>query len=157
MIQSSERTLSPSLAQARSSMSSECTRWRSSGAPSWRTRSSLPRMRCWPKSEAAVREVPDPSGAGSVRLVTVPIGAAGNYGVLAAGFRRPDFPTETDRLLLRVAANQAAGTFEALANERLRLEVATRRQAEQHQAPPAAGAPAPAAPVTSRRAERRRR
>ena len=107
--------------------------------------------------EADVREVPDPSGAGSVRLAAVPIGAAGNYGVLAAGFRRPDLPTETDRLLLRIAANQAAGTFEALANERLRLEVATRRQAEQQAAQLASELRALAAHITSAREEERRR
>ena len=40
--------------------------------------------------DADVREVPDPTGAGSVRLAAVAVGAAGNFGVLAAGFRRPD-------------------------------------------------------------------
>ena len=107
--------------------------------------------------DADIREVPDPTSAGSMRLAAVPIGAAGNFGVLAAGFRRPDLPTETDRLLLRVAANQAAGTFEALANERLRLEVATRRQAEQHDAQLASELRALAAHVTSAREEERRR
>jgi len=107
--------------------------------------------------DSDVREVPDPTGAGSVRLATVPIGAAGNFGVLAAGFRSPDLPTETDRLLLRVAANQAAGTFETLANERLRLEVVTRRQAEQHEAQLASELRALAAHVTSAREEERRR
>jgi signal transduction histidine kinase len=107
--------------------------------------------------DADVREVPDPIGAGSMRLAAVPIGAAGNYGVLAAGFRRPDLPTETDRLLLRVAANQAAATFEALANDRLRLEVATRRQAEQHEAQLASELRALAAHITAAREEERRR
>ena len=32
-------------------------------------------------------------------------------GVLVAGSRRADFPTEGDRLLLKVGANQAAGVY----------------------------------------------
>jgi signal transduction histidine kinase/ActR/RegA family two-component response regulator len=47
-------------------------------------------------------------GDGSLRLAVLPIGREGRSGVVAAGSRQPDFPTELDRLLLRVAVNQAA-------------------------------------------------
>jgi len=41
-----------------------------------------------------------------VRLAVVPIGPEGEDGVVAAGARRADFPSESDRLLLTVGANQ---------------------------------------------------
>jgi signal transduction histidine kinase/ActR/RegA family two-component response regulator len=52
--------------------------------------------------------VPSPVGGGPVRLAVLPLGHGLDYGLLAAGSGRPDFATETERLLLRVAANQAA-------------------------------------------------
>ncbi|HXT20029.1 MAG TPA: GAF domain-containing sensor histidine kinase, partial [Thermoanaerobaculia bacterium] len=54
------------------------------------------------------RVVPHPAGDGTLRLVVVPLGHQNDVGLLAAGAARPDFPNETDRLLLNVAANQAA-------------------------------------------------
>ena len=50
--------------------------------------------------------IPDPAGGGTVQLAVVPIGPEGEYGVVAAGARRADFPSESDRLLLTVGANQ---------------------------------------------------
>jgi C4-dicarboxylate-specific signal transduction histidine kinase len=41
-------------------------------------------------------------------MVFVPLGMHAEIGVLAAGSRRADFPGQTERLLLSVAANQAA-------------------------------------------------
>ena len=56
----------------------------------------------------AVSSIADPFGRGTVRVFVIPIGWAGACGVLAAGSRRIDFPTEGERALLGVGANQAA-------------------------------------------------
>src|ERR1051326_4107925 len=52
--------------------------------------------------------VPNPLGSGTLRLAVVRFGHSGNFGLMAAGSQRVDFPTEADRVLLGVAANQAA-------------------------------------------------
>jgi signal transduction histidine kinase/ActR/RegA family two-component response regulator len=52
-------------------------------------------------------ELPHPAGIGTLRFVFIPFGLDGAQGVLAAGSRRPDFPTEVDTLVLGVAVNQA--------------------------------------------------
>jgi PAS domain S-box-containing protein len=52
--------------------------------------------------------IPNPIGAGTVRLAVVSIGYAGDCGVLVAGSGQLEFPGPTDQLLLGVAANQAA-------------------------------------------------
>src|SRR5262249_2259960 len=59
------------------------------------------------------RSVPDPSLFAPVigeaaEAVVLPVGSEGEWGVIVAASRSPDFPTEDDRLLLGVAANQAA-------------------------------------------------
>jgi PAS domain S-box-containing protein len=51
--------------------------------------------------------VPDPVGEGEVSIASFSLGLQHEGGVLVAGSRRADFPTEVERLLLRVAANQA--------------------------------------------------
>src|ERR1700727_2813307 len=51
--------------------------------------------------------VPDPGGVGEVSIASFPLGLQHEAGVLVAGCRRDDFPTEVELLLLRVAANQA--------------------------------------------------
>jgi PAS domain S-box-containing protein len=51
--------------------------------------------------------VPDLAGEGEVSIVSFSLGLQHEGGVLVAGSRRADFPTEVERLLLRVAANQA--------------------------------------------------
>jgi PAS domain S-box-containing protein len=51
--------------------------------------------------------VPDPVGEGEVSIASFSLGLEHEGGVLVAGSRRADFPTEVERLLLRVAANQA--------------------------------------------------
>src|SRR5947209_3815119 len=55
-----------------------------------------------------VPPLPNPVGPGTVRVVVVPIGCGRQDGVLVAGSRQPAFPSEEDRLLLSVSANQAA-------------------------------------------------
>ncbi len=52
--------------------------------------------------------IPDPLGDGAIPIVLNPFGSGESGGVLVAGSRRADFPTEVDRLLLGVGANQAA-------------------------------------------------
>src|SRR5713226_3437453 len=100
--------------------------------------------------------VPDPAGEGEVSIASFSLGLQDVVGVLVAGSRRADFPTDIERLLLRVAANQAGiGLQEARrsgeqkrigealeqrvaertaeltrANENLRLEIAERKRAE---------------------------
>jgi len=51
--------------------------------------------------------MPNPMGGGIARIVRVPIGWEGDE-VLIAGSLQADFPTEDERLLLNVGANQAA-------------------------------------------------
>ena len=53
--------------------------------------------------------IPKPAGGGMLRLVVVRIG---DDGVLVAGSGQTDFPSEADRLLLTVAANQAAAVLQ---------------------------------------------
>jgi two-component system, sensor histidine kinase and response regulator len=65
--------------------------------------------------------IPDPLGNGAVPIVLNPFGSGESGGILVAGSRRADFPTEVDRLLLGVGANQAA-----LLLERRRAEEALR-------------------------------
>jgi len=52
--------------------------------------------------------VPNPIGSGDVCVVPLRLGLQNEVGVIVAGCQRPDFPDEAERLLLRVAANQAA-------------------------------------------------
>ena len=101
--------------------------------------------------------VRNPTGDGDVSIVPSRLGFQGKMGVLVAGSQRADFPTQTERLLLNVAANQAAiGLQEArllseqkrvakeldqrvaqrtrelaAANEELKKEITERRRAEE--------------------------
>jgi len=59
-------------------------------------------------SSRMARSVPSPFGSGDVRLTVFPLGCEGESGLLAAASERPDFPTEEERLLIGVGANQAA-------------------------------------------------
>jgi PAS domain S-box-containing protein len=59
-----------------------------------------------------VPTLPNPVGPGTVRAVVVPIGYGQQDGVLVAGSRQAAFPSEADRLLLTVGANQAAAVLQ---------------------------------------------
>jgi len=61
-----------------------------------------------PTIESAAFSLPHPLGDCLVQATFVPIGYGSEFGVLVAGSQLPDFPTEEDRLLLSVVANQAA-------------------------------------------------
>ena len=52
--------------------------------------------------------IPNPFGNGMLRLAIIPLGLGPDAGGVVAGSPHSDFPTQTDRLLLSVAANQAA-------------------------------------------------
>jgi PAS domain S-box-containing protein len=52
--------------------------------------------------------IPNPAGEGEVAIASFPLGLQDELGVVVAGSRRADFPTNIELLLLRVAANQAA-------------------------------------------------
>jgi PAS domain S-box-containing protein len=47
-------------------------------------------------------------GDGNISIFPVPLGIEGEIGLIAVGSERADFPTQTESLLLRVAANQAS-------------------------------------------------
>ena len=97
------------------------------------------------------------TGAGDFSVAIVRMGLQGEIGTIVAGSRRSDFAGETERLLLNVAANQAALALQqaqlldaqkrialeldqrvadrtaelAQANERLQREIAERSEAEE--------------------------
>lgn len=97
-----------------------------------------------------------PLGDRDISIVPLGLGLQGEIGVIAAGSERADFPRQTERLLLSVAANQASiglqearlrseqkrvaseldlrvtqrTTELAAANEELRKEIADRKHAE---------------------------
>src|SRR6267143_1355642 len=101
--------------------------------------------------------VRNPIGDGDVSIVPLRLGLRDKIGVIVAGSQRADFPGETERLLLSVAANQAAiGLQDArllseqkrvaeeldqrvaqrtsqllAANEQLEKEIAERKRAEE--------------------------
>ncbi len=52
--------------------------------------------------------IPDPLGAGTLHAAVTRFGFTADRGVLVAASRKPGFPTEGDRLLLGVGANQTA-------------------------------------------------
>lgn len=65
-------------------------------------------LRAWPPMLRNAMNCP------GLSLVPLRLGVHGEIGVMVAGSRRADFPKQTDRLLLSVAANQAAiGLHEA--------------------------------------------
>src|SRR5216684_5076084 len=74
--------------------------------------------------------LPDPAGEGEVSIASFSLGLQEEVGVLVAGSRRADFPTDIERLLLRVAANQAGiGLQEARrSGEQKRIAAALERQ-----------------------------
>src|SRR5437660_11492379 len=99
----------------------------------------------------------EPCWRRDISIVPLRLGLQNEIGVIVAGSRRADFPGQTERLLLSVAANQAAiGLQEArllseqkrvakeldqrvaqrtrelaAANEELRKEIAERRRAQE--------------------------
>lgn len=58
------------------------------------------------------RQIVSDIRGGPSRGIVIPIGVGAEGGVIAATCERVDFPSETDRLLLGVAANHAAAVFQ---------------------------------------------
>ncbi|HUA59943.1 MAG TPA: ATP-binding protein [Verrucomicrobiae bacterium] len=101
--------------------------------------------------------IPNPMGGRNLSIVPLGLGLEGEIGELVAGAERPDFPRQTERLILSVAANQASIGLQgarllgeqkqvaneldrrvaqrtaelAAANEVLRREIADRKRAEE--------------------------
>ncbi|HMI89270.1 MAG TPA: PAS domain-containing protein [Polyangiaceae bacterium] len=69
--------------------------------------------------------VPHPFGVGTLHVAVTRFGVGENQGVLVAGSRNADFPSEQDRLLLGVGANQTA-----IVVQRRRAEEQTHEQRE---------------------------
>jgi C4-dicarboxylate-specific signal transduction histidine kinase len=69
----------------------------------------------------------------SLRGITIPIGFNAYAGLVAVGCERSDFPTDTDRMLLTVAANHAATAFRSanLVHERRWAEEQVRNARDQ--------------------------
>jgi PAS domain S-box-containing protein len=76
--------------------------------------------------------LPNPLGEGQVNIVRLSLGLQKELGQIIAGSGRPDFPTETETLLLRVAANQAAIALKGaqVARYRKQAEISLREQTE---------------------------
>ena len=80
--------------------------------------------------------VPSPAGEGEVRVAGFSLGLNRGNGHVVAASRRHDFPTDTEALLLRVAANQAslaidnARLYELAQRERAAAEGARRQVAD---------------------------
>jgi PAS domain S-box-containing protein len=67
----------------------------------------------------AAATISNPLGEGMVRLAVLPIGHGLDHGLLATGCGRDNFPSDTERLLLGVAVNQAAGLLQRKEAEEL--------------------------------------
>ena len=77
--------------------------------------------------------VSNPLGERDVSIAPVQLGSQHGVGVLVAGSRRADFPTEIEAVLLRMAANEAAMGFQEarrLGEQRRAAEQLERRVAE---------------------------
>src|SRR5260221_7257374 len=57
---------------------------------------------------APISVIPHPLQEGTLRIASARFGYVGDAGVLVAGSVRSDFPSEQERLLISVGANQAA-------------------------------------------------
>jgi PAS domain S-box-containing protein len=69
--------------------------------------------------------IPDPCGTGMLHIALTRFGVSSDYGILVAGSRNAEFPSDQDRLLLGVGANQTA-----IVIQRRRAEQRVRDQQE---------------------------
>ncbi len=83
-------------------------------------------------TSSAPTSIANPIGSGSLRIAVTRFGHTGQLGVLVAGSQRLDFPTEAERLLLGVGANQTAMVIQRKhAEAAVRQQIAERLQAEE--------------------------
>jgi PAS domain S-box-containing protein len=77
--------------------------------------------------------VPNPVGGGDISITPLRLGLHGEVGLIVAGSRRANFPRQTERLLLDVAANQAAIALQTawLLSEQKRIANDERKQSEE--------------------------
>jgi signal transduction histidine kinase len=91
---------------------------------------------------APISVIPHPLQEGTLRIASARFGYVGDAGVIVAGSVRSDFPSEQERLLISVGANQAAIAIQQRrvarlyaelthANEELKAEISERRRAEE--------------------------
>src|SRR3984893_4319416 len=91
---------------------------------------------------APIAVIPHPLQEGTLRLASARFGYVGDAGVIVAGSVRSDFPSEQERLLISVGANQAAIAIQQRrvarlyaelthANKELKAEISERRRAEE--------------------------
>jgi formate hydrogenlyase transcriptional activator len=68
------------------------------------------RLKSWLAADArsTTGRVANPVGEGSLSIAVLTLGLHDRVGVLVAGSRRPEFPTDVERLLLQVSTNLAA-------------------------------------------------
>jgi PAS domain S-box-containing protein len=85
------------------------TRGNASSFPDWVQGLSTPAGRA-PRNEIVLDSL---DGMKQYRSIVLPIGFGSQGGLVAAASDRPDFPTETEQLLLSVATNQAAMAFQS--------------------------------------------
>jgi signal transduction histidine kinase/CheY-like chemotaxis protein len=69
----------------------------------------------------------NPVGEGTARLAVIQMGYDGDCGFVVAGSRQPDFPAQTDRLLLNVGANQATVVLQHKRSEAAFQEIDRRK------------------------------
>jgi formate hydrogenlyase transcriptional activator len=77
--------------------------------------------------------IANPVGSGTTSIAVFDLGLQDEVGVFVAGSRRPEFPSEIERLLIQVATNQAAIAFQEarqLSLRRLLTEELERRVVE---------------------------
>jgi PAS domain S-box-containing protein len=75
---------------------------------------------------ALTATIKHPLGTSDIRVAATRFGVSDDHGLLVAGSSRPDFPTESERLLLGVGANQTAVVL-----QRSRAERDVRRSEEE--------------------------
>ena len=77
------------------------------------------------ESLRTAQAIPNLLGSGELRLIVFPLGQDGEPGLLATASERPDFPTEQERLLIGVGANQATVVIQRThAEEQLQRQTA---------------------------------
>ena len=67
-------------------------------------------LKHWLETDSSARpsHIPNPNGGGRFSIVSFGLGLHGEIGAIVAGSERVDFPRQTERLILSVAANQAS-------------------------------------------------